>query len=78
MDTVLTFLSMMNQRKRSHNEFSMQIRDEFEGVLSCEIPNLTLVERMGIERQPLPAFTPISAAANAYYNLWNEVQERIF
>jgi cellulose biosynthesis protein BcsQ len=78
MDTVLTFLSMVNQHKRSHNEYSNQIRDEFEGVLKCEIPYLTLVERMGLERQPLPAFAPISAAANAYSNLWNEVQERIF
>ena len=77
MQKVLTFVSMINLRIRSHEEFLEQIRETFEGVLGSVIPYLTLVERMGLERQPLPAFAPISAAANAYYNLWNEVEERI-
>lgn len=77
LDSVLTFISMANQHLRNHKEYAEQIHEEFPGVLLSTIPHLSLVEKMGKERQPLPAFAPISAAANAYYNLWDEVDEKL-
>ena len=40
------------------------------------IPALSLIERMSVERAPVTAFAPRSAAARQYAALWEEVAER--
>ena len=77
-DSILTFISMVNPFKRADEEIMKGIYHEFEGVMGSLIPYLSLVEKMGAERQPLPAFAPISAAAYRYHNLWNEVERKVF
>ncbi|MFN2159798.1 MAG: ParA family protein [Anaerolineales bacterium] len=75
--SILTFISMVNSFKRTDEEIVRGICEEFDGVLDNMIPYLSLVGKMGVERQPLPAFAPISAAAYCYRNLWNEVEGKI-
>jgi cellulose biosynthesis protein BcsQ len=76
--SILTFISMVNPFKRADEKIVRAIYNEFEGVLGSVIPYLSLVEVMGAERRPLPAFAPISAASSCYHNLWNEVEGKIF
>ena len=77
LNSVHPFLSMVDYKRRTHREFMEEIRLEFKGVLKSVIPYLSLVERMDIERQPVSAFAPISAASNAYHNLWGDIQRDV-
>jgi len=36
-----------------------------------------MVERMAVERAPVAAFAPRSAAARGYADLWAEVRDRL-
>ena len=56
-----------------HHETEHTMRETYRRMLDTAIPYLSLVERMGDERQPIPAFAPRSTAAQAYVNLWHEL-----
>jgi cellulose biosynthesis protein BcsQ len=73
--TVYTFFSMVDRRKNMHKEFMAEVRSTFPRVFQTVIPYLSIVERMGVERQPVPAFSPKSNAAAAYQSLWAEIQQ---
>lgn len=77
MDKVYAFFSLVDKRKKMHNEFTATISRDFEGVLHNPIPSLSDIERMGIEREPVPAFAPSSLAAKFYRALWQEVRETL-
>lgn len=72
---VYTFFSMVDRRKRLHLETMQAVREKYPNVLNSSIPYRSIVERMGIERQPVPAFAPKSVSADAYRQLWSEVQQ---
>ena len=71
---IYAFFSLVDKRKKMHNEFMATISQEFKGVLHSPIPSLSEIERMGIEREPVPAFAPSSQAAKLYRALWQEVR----
>jgi len=73
-DVVHAFFSMVDRRKKLHHELMSEARQEFGNVFETIIPYLSIVERMGVERQPVPAFAPSSDAAAAYNSLWDEVR----
>lgn len=73
-DVVHAFFSMVDRRKKLHNQLMSEARQEFDNVYETIIPYLSIVERMGVERQPVPAFAPSSDAAVAYGSLWDEVR----
>lgn len=70
---VYTFFSMVDRRKKLHREQMALATGRFAGLLQTAIPYLAQVERMGVERRPLPAFGARSEAAAAYRSLWNEL-----
>lgn len=72
-----SFFSMVDRRKRMHHELMAKARETFDGMLAADIPYLAVVERMGDERQPVPAFAPSSPAAEAYRNLWAELSQTL-
>lgn len=74
---VRAFFSMVDRRKRLHREQMAVAASQFRGLFETIIPYLSQVERMGVERQPLPAFAPRSDASIAYSNLWAEVVDRL-
>lgn len=74
---IFTFLSMVDQRKNLHRELSEVMPKKLKGALPVSIPYLSQVEQMGIMRQPVPAFAPTSRAAEAYENLWAELQKNM-
>lgn len=75
---IFTFFSMVDRRKTMHREFMATVVKEFNGVLRSLIPYLALIEKMGIEREPVTAFSPDSVASKAYKNLWAKAREAMF
>jgi chromosome partitioning protein len=73
---VLAFCSMIDRRKRLHKEIAERLPAERKDVATTAIPALSMIERMAVERAPVAAFAPRSAAARAYSALWAEVCAR--
>jgi chromosome partitioning protein len=76
--TILPFASMLDRRKRLHRDLAAHLRRDIPGLLPTIIPNASVIERMGVERAPVAAFAPSSAAATAFRHLWTDIAERIW
>jgi cellulose biosynthesis protein BcsQ len=74
---VSAFFSMVDKRKNLHKEMVTTLREEYENFLSSTIPYLSQIEKMGIYREPIPAFAPGSDATQAYEALWVEIQANL-
>ena len=74
---VLAFCSMIDRRRRLHREIAERLPTERKDVAATVIPALSMIERMAVERAPVPALAPRSAAARAYAGLWADVRERL-
>jgi chromosome partitioning protein len=72
---VRAFFSMVDRRKRLHQEITEKLLAERSGVTATPIPALSLIERMSVERAPVTAFAPRSPAARAFRALWDEVND---
>ncbi len=73
---VLAFSSMIDRRKRLHKEIAERLPAERKDVAATAIPALSMIEQMAVQRAPVAAFAPRSAAARAYSQLWAEVRDR--
>ncbi len=74
---VSPFFSMVDVRKKLHQQTMTLLYAQFSGILNNTIPYLSQIEQMGIFREPVPAFAPRSKAARAYETLWMEIQEKL-
>ena len=75
---VLTFLSMVDKRKKMHLEISEKIlKLPKKQILKTPIYNSTIVEKMGEELAPVEVFAPHSESAKSYIDLWKEIEEKI-
>ena len=72
---VLAFFSMVDRRKRLHREIAEQLPAGRTDLAATAIPALAVIERMAVEREPVPAFAPRSPATRAYRELWAEIQK---
>jgi len=70
---VRAFFSMVDRRKRLHQDITQKLLVERSGVTATAIPALSLIERMSVERAPVTAFAPRSQAARAFRSLWTEI-----
>jgi chromosome partitioning protein len=70
---VLAFPSMVEYRKKMHQTFLESMQQDFPGFLKTPIPYSSVVEKMGIYREPVPARYPESRAGQAYTALWKEI-----
>jgi len=73
---ILAFFSMIDRRKRLHKEISGQLPEQRADVAATMIPAVSLIEQMSVQRAPVTAFAPRSAAARRYAELWAEARER--
>jgi cellulose biosynthesis protein BcsQ len=73
---ILAFFSMLDRRKRLHREISEQLPTQRSDVAATAIPAISLIEQMSVQRAPVTAFAPRSAAARRYGELWAEARER--
>jgi len=71
---IRAFFSMVDGRKKLHQEIIKDLIAERPGVAATPIPALSLIERMSVERAPVTAFAPRSVAARAYRALWSELR----
>lgn len=74
---VKPFFSMVDRRKRLHLDLMERLPEQYPGILDTCIPYASDVERMGLNRMPLIAYAPSTAAAKAYRALWDEVKEAL-
>ena len=72
---IYVFFSMVDGHKKMHKELIATAPKTIKNVLESPIPYLAQVEKMGLQREPVVAFSPGSAASKSYQNLWNKVQQ---
>jgi cellulose biosynthesis protein BcsQ len=76
-DRVLAFFSMVEYRKSMHQNALETMANKYDCLLKRQIPYLSLVEKMGFYREPVPARYPQSKAGQAYIHLWKEIRRRL-
>jgi len=75
---ILTFLSMVDKRKKMHLDISEKIlKLPKKQILKTPIYNSSIVEKMGEELAPVEIFAPYSESSKAYQNLWKEIETKI-
>jgi chromosome partitioning protein len=67
------FFSMVDGRKRLHAEVRAELLRRTPTVMTGWVPAASVVERMGLTRQPVVVSDPRSPAAQAYRDLWSEL-----
>jgi chromosome partitioning protein len=71
--TLIPFFSMVDRRKSLHKDIMLQVQEDYPSILSTTVPYASEIERMGLERKPLGAYSAKSRAAEAYRALWQEI-----
>jgi chromosome partitioning protein len=74
---IMAFFSMVEYRKKMHQNFLETMKDNYSCLLKSHIPFLSLVEKMGFYREPVTARYPHSKAGNAYTALWKEIKKQL-
>jgi chromosome partitioning protein len=74
---ILAFFSMIDRRKRLHREIAEELPAGRADVAATAIPAMSAIERMSLQREPVPAAAPRSQAARYYRELWLEASDRI-
>ena len=74
---VLAFFSMVEYRKKMHQNLLDTMSERYKCLLKNQIPFLALIEKMGNYREPVPARFPGSLAGRAYVILWKEVRRHL-
>ena len=75
---IYLFFSMVDGRKKLHHDLMNAMAGKFQGVLPVVIPYLSVIEKMGIYREPVAAFSPGSPATRAYEALWHKLEKILF
>jgi chromosome partitioning protein len=73
---VLAFFSMIDRRKRLHQQIARDLPEQRKEFAQTVIPALSVIEQMSVERAPVTAFSPRSQAAQRYRELWDEARDR--
>lgn len=70
---ILAFFSMAEIRKQLHKEIMKNRLAADQHFLKEVIPYASIVEKMGVYREPVVSYRPNSKAAQAYQHLWAAV-----
>ncbi|WPD21067.1 MAG: AAA family ATPase [Candidatus Electrothrix scaldis] len=68
--------SMVELKKKIHRDI-MRSFEERKRILKTFVPYVTDIEKMGLYRQPVPAYLPNSKAGRTYAELWQELEEKL-
>jgi chromosome partitioning protein len=74
---IVPFFSMVDSRKKMHKDIMREVQADYPELLKTAIPYASDIERMGLERKPLVAYSGKSRSAVAYRELWQEILTRI-
>ena len=72
---IVPFFSMVEIRKNMHKDLIEELKKRYPFFLNNKIPYSSVVEKMGIHREPLGSFSPRSVPAQQYQALWGEVKK---
>ncbi len=70
---VLPFFSMLDKRKKMHREIMLSLTESYPATLKTTVPYSSEIERMGVEANPLAAYSHKNDLINTYNSLWQEV-----
>jgi len=70
---LMPFFSMVDNRKKLHAGTIADGLHGIDGLLRTNIPYLSIIENMGIQRAPVGMFAPKSQAAALFDQLWKEI-----
>ena len=71
---IYPFFSMVEKRKSLHIETISKMGKKKNNFLTTRIPYRSDIEKMGIERRPVPEYAEKSPATESYFKLWEEVK----
>jgi cellulose biosynthesis protein BcsQ len=71
------FLSMLDRRRRVHQDAAEQLPRQIKTLLRTAVPYAAAVEQMSERRAPLPSYDSASLASRAYEDLWQELSALI-
>ncbi len=74
---LISFFSMADQRKKMHKEIIASLGKQHADLLDIVIPYASDIEKMGIKRMPLGAYTQKGRSVEAYQALWQAILQRI-
>ncbi|MGM0460968.1 MAG: ParA family protein [Fibrobacterota bacterium] len=75
---IIPFFTLVDGRKRIHSETIQTCDFTDTPPLRTRIPASSVIEQMGVFREPLPCFAPSSRGAGAYHRLWRELKQRVY
>ena len=76
MSKLYAFFSMVELRKKMHRDIMKNISAVEKSFLSCYIPYIAEIEKMGLRREPVVHSAPKSKSALAYEQLWREIKNK--
>jgi len=71
------FFSLVDKRKKLHTETIDDIRQKQSNVLFTSVPYSSTIEKMGVNREPVPMRSKKTKAALSFINLWEELKAKI-
>lgn len=71
---IIPFFALVDRRKKLHKEVLEEGSRDYANLLDAYIPYSSEVEKMGIRRAPLPAFSKSSKPTVAYKEMWEEIK----
>jgi chromosome partitioning protein len=74
---LIPFFSMVDKRKKMHCNLMEIMHEQYPEILSTVIPYSSEIEKMGIRRMPLAAYTTKGRMVEAYQQLWQEVLQQM-
>ncbi len=72
------FASMADGRKKLHRELTARVLGLARDRITAVVPYASVVERMGVTREPVVVSSPRSKASLAFRRLWEETAELLF
>ena len=70
---IYPFFSMVENRKKMHQETIRKLAKKKNNFLTTHIPYRSDIEKMGIEKRPVPEYAKNSPATESYFSLWKEI-----
>lgn len=74
---LLPFFSMVDRRKKLHNQIIEELPEKWPRMLQTKVPYASEIEKMGVNRAAVGDYARSTPSAVAYRALWNEIKMRL-
>ncbi len=74
--TIVPFFSMVEKRKKIHNDSIEELSKTIPGICETYIPYLSEIEKMGVVRKPVAVRSIKSKGSAAFHSLWDEFRSK--